>query len=479
MDNSLDWIDQLPPEARAALLAEAQGELARHKIADYRPYAKQREFHELGATKRERLLRAGNQNGKTFCVAAEAAYHLTGEYPGDWTGRRWDRPTVVWASGETAETTRDNPQRALIGIVGEFGTGAVPFRCLGDYGLATGVADLYDYVKVKHVSGGWSLLRFKYYAQGPKKWMGPPVDFVWYDEEPPEDIYDEGLARTIATGGMVALSFTPLQGMSEVVRRYLVDPTPDRADVNMTIEDAEHIPPAERARIIASFPSHEREARAKGVPTMGSGRIFPVEESLITEPAFLIPDHWPRLAGIDFGWDHPTAAMWGAWDRDTDTLHLYDAYRVREQPVIVHAAAIKARGAWIPVAWPHDGLQHDKGAGIELAEQYKEQGVSMLHEMAQFPESDEHTATSRVSVEAGLSEMLDRMLTGRLKVAAHLTEWFDEFRLYHRKDGKVVKEYDDLLSATRYLMMMLRYAKTKPVQSTEWKGRARASWRSC
>lgn len=479
MGNPLDWIDQLPPEARSALLAEAQGELARNKLADYRPYPKQRLFHELGKTMRERLLRAGNQNGKTYCVAAEAAYHLTGEYPDDWTGRRWDRPVVVWASGETAETTRDNPQRALIGTVGEFGTGAVPSKNLGDYGLATGVSDLYDYVKVKHVSGGWSLLRFKYYAQGSKKWMGPPVDFVWFDEEPPEDIYDEGLARTIATGGMVALSFTPLQGMSEVVRRYLVDPTPDRSDTNMTIEDAEHIPAKERARIIASFAPHEREARAKGIPTLGSGRIFPVEESIITETAFLIPDHWQRLVGLDFGWDHPTAAVWGAWDRDTDILHLYDTYRVREQPVVVHAAAIKSRGAWIPVAWPHDGLQHDKGAGIELAEQYKGLGVAMLHEMAQFDESDEQTATSKVSVEAGIAEMLDRMLTGRLKVAAHLTEWFEEFRLYHRKNGKVFKEYDDLLSATRYLMMMLRYAKTKPVQSIDWKSRPRANWRTC
>jgi hypothetical protein len=257
-----------------------------------------------------------------------------------------------------------------------------------------------------------------------------------------------------------------------------VNPTPDRADINMTIEDAEHIPELERARIIASFPAHEREARAKGIPTLGSGRIFPVEEAMIKEAVFILPPHWPRLAGMDFGWDHPTASVWGAWDRDTDVVHIYDAYRVREQPVAIHAAAFKAKGEWIPMAWPHDGLQHDKGAGIELAEQYRQHGVSMIHEMAQFPEGDEHTTTSRVSVEAGIADMLDRMLTGRLKVASHLTEWFDEFRLYHRKDGKVVKEYDDLLSATRYLLMMLRYAKTKPEASTDWKGRDRRSWRT-
>ena len=480
MSVDLEWLEELPPAARIALLAEAKAELARERLLDYRPYAKQAEFHRLGKTHRERLLRAGNQNGKSFSVGNEAAYHLTGEYPDWWEGRRWNRPVVVWASGETGEACRDNPQRVLLGLPGEEGTGAIPARCMdldGDmYGKASGVADLFDYVRVKHVSGGWSMLRFKYYAQGRRKWQGPPVDFVWFDEEPPEDIYDEGLARTIATGGCAALSFTPLLGMSNVVRRFLKDPTPDRADVNMTIEDAEHIPVEEREKIIASFPAHERDARAKGIPILGSGRIFPVADELVQESVFLIPEIWPRIAAVDFGWDHPTAAVWGAWDRDTDTVHIYDAYRVSEQPVAVHSVAINARGKWIPVAWPHDGLQHDKGSGIELAKQYRAQGVNMLHEMAMYPESeDDDTKVSRVSVEAGVAEMLDRMLTGRLKVAKHLEDWFDEFRLYHRKDGKIVKEYDDLLSATRYLLMMLRYAITKPAVVKGWKERKRRS----
>lgn len=411
--------------------------------------------------------------GKTYSVGCESAYHLTGLYPSDWEGRKWDRPIVMWASSETGESTRDNPQRALLGLPGDDGTGSIPKKHLGlsqgQYGMASGIADLYDYIRVRHhtngVVDGWSLLRFKYYAQGRRKWQGPPVDFVWFDEEPPEDIYDEGLARTIATGGMAALSFTPLMGMSEVVRRYLVDPTPDRSDTNMTIEDAEHISPEERERIILSFKPHERDARAKGIPILGSGRIFPVADEQVAEPSIEIPKHWPRLAGMDFGWDHPTAAVWGAWDRDTDTVHIYDAYRVREQPIAIHAAAFVARRAWIPMVWPHDGLQHDKGSGIEMSKQYRNHGVNMLHEMAQYPDTtDDDTKTSVVSVEAGIADMLDRMLTGRLKVAAHLTDWFDEFRLYHRKDGKIIKEYDDLISATRYLIMMLRYAITEPVE---------------
>ena len=464
-------VRQLSPAQRLALSTEVARQLSENKIADYRPYAKQRLFHRMGVSSRERLLRAGNQNGKTFCVGAEGSYHLTGLYPPDWEGRIWDRPIVMWASSDTSESTRDNPQRVLIGLPGESGTGLIPKKHLGfkhaQYGMASGTADLYDYIRVKHHTNGmfdgWSLLRFKYYAQGRRKWQGPPVDFVWFDEEPPEDIYDEGLARTIATGGMVALSFTPLQGMSKVVRRYLIDPTPDRSDTNMTIEDAEHISAADRAKIILSFKPHERDARAKGIPIMGSGLIYPVEEASITETAIQIPAHWPRIAAMDFGWDHPTAAVWGAWDRDNDVVHIYDAYRVSEQPVVIHAAAITQRKKWIPMAWPHDGLQHDKGSGIQLAEQYRGYGVAMLPEMAQFEKTTDDTTTSVVSVEAGIAELLDRMLTGRIKVAAHLKDWFDEFRLYHRKDGKVVKEFDDLLCATRYLIMMLRYAEVEPV----------------
>lgn len=237
-----------------------------------------------------------------------------------------------------------------------------------------------------------------------------------------------------------------------------------RNTTTMTIYDVGHYTDAEREQIVSSYPAHEREARAKGIPVLGSGRIFPVEESLIQERPIAIPKHWARLVGIDIGWDHPTAAVWGAWDRDVDVVHIYDAYKVREQPVAVHAAALRARGVWIPVAWPHDALQHDKGAGIELAKQYRDAGVNMLRDRAQYPEqvdARDETMMSRVSVEAGVSDMLDRMLTGRLKVADHLSEWFDEFRLYHRKNGKIVKEFDDLMSATRYLLMMLRYAITE------------------
>jgi terminase large subunit-like protein len=117
------------------------------------------------------------------------------------------------------------------------------------------------------------------------------------------------------------------------------------------------------------------------------------------------------------------------------------------------AAAVKPWGDQ-PWAWPHDGLQHDKGSGTVLAQQYKAQGLNMFPEKATFEDGSN-------GVEAGISEMLERMQTGRFKVFSHLRDWFEEFNLYHRKEGLIVKEGDDLISATRYAVMMRRFARVK------------------
>ncbi len=448
-------LSQLSPKTKAAIRAEAARLLGERRLSFYRPYAKQAEFHAVGGTFRERLFMAGNQLGKTWSGGFEAAMHLTGQYAEWWTGRRFERPVVMWAAGVTSESTRDTVQRVLLGRPGQHGTAAIPKNCLVEVMASRGVAEAVDTVRVRHVSGGLSTLAFKSYEKGREKWQGETLDLVWFDEEPPEDIYTEGLTRTNATGGLVYVTFTPLQGMSAVVRRFLSESSPDRSVITMTIEDAEHYTPEERARIVAGYPPHEREARAKGVPTLGSGRIFPVAEESITCDGFPIPAHWPQVGGMDFGWDHPFAAVKLAWDRDNDVIYVTTAYRVSEQTPVIHAAALKAWGEWLPWAWPHDGLQHDKGSGEQLAAQYRRQGLAMLPERATFEDGTN-------GVEAGLFDMLERMQTGRWKVFGHLADWFEEFRLYHRKDGKVVKEHDDLLAASRYALMMRRFGKTGP-----------------
>lgn len=223
----------------------------------------------------------------------------------------------------------------------------------------------------------------------------------------------------------------------------------------MTIDDAEHYTPEQRAEIVAGYLPHEREARARGIPVMGSGRVFPIEEADITIDPIPIPPEWRRINGLDFGWDHPFGATSCAMDLDTDTFYVIAEYSKREATPVIHAAAVKPWGAWIPCAWPHDGLQHDKGSGEGLALQYKAQGLKMLPDKATWPDGSN-------GVEAGIMEMLDRMQTGRWKVFRTCGAWMAEFRLYHRKNGIIVKLKDDLISSSRYAYMMRRFGKTKP-----------------
>src|SRR5215813_8094633 len=459
---SLNLPDAELPSVLSALQSEKQRRLTEDRLRYYTPYPKQLAWHTAGSKYCERLMCAGNQLGKTYCAGMEVAMHATGRYPPDWKGKRFDRPTVGWACSVSGEVARDTVQRLLLGRAGAIGTGTIPKDEILETVTARGIADLVGTIKVAHVSGGVSLIGLKSYLAGREAFQGETLDWVWADEEPPAEVYTELLTRLNVGNGPLWLTQTPLLGISEVVRRFLHEKSPDRHTTFMTIDDVKHFSDEEKTRIIASYPKHEVEARTKGIPILGSGRIFPIEESKIVCEHRDFPSHWPRIGGMDFGWDHPFAAVELVWDRDSDTVYVSRVYRLKESTPIEHAAAIRAWGRDLRWSWPRDGKRETlEGAGIALAEQYRDQGLNMLPEHAQFEDGS-------VSVEAGLMMMLDRMRTGKLKVFKEHLDWWQEFRLYHRKDGKVVKEGDDLLCATRYALMSLRFASTQ-AHADKWR----------
>lgn len=191
-------------------------------------YTKHLEFFERGATYRERCAMCANRIGKTLGMGGyETALHLTGDYPPWWVGRRFSKPVRWWAAGKTNETTRDIVQQTLLGDVIDgspkrvAGTGVIPGAALGKLTWKSGIADLVDTVKVRHVTGGWSTLGLKSYQQGRGSFEGTAQDGIWFDEEPPLDVYGEALIRTATTDGIIMITFTPLIGMSEVVLSFL------------------------------------------------------------------------------------------------------------------------------------------------------------------------------------------------------------------------------------------------------------------
>jgi len=212
-----------------------------------------------------------------------------------------------------------------------------------------------------------------------------------------------------------------------------------------------HLSEAVKAELEASYPAYQRDARTKGIPSLGAGAIYPVPESDITVADFELPPHWPRAYGMDVGWKR-TAAMWGALNRDTDCLYLYsEHYRGEAEPVI-HAEAIKGRGAWIKGAIDPAARGRGQIDGRELVQMYRDLGLDLIE------------ATN--SIETGIYELLTRMTCGRLKVFKSCQNWLGEFRLYRRDEkGRIVKEMDHLMDSCRYLQMELfNILSTKPVQ---------------
>lgn len=430
---------------------------AKEPLSYFHPYPKQKDFFDLGATKRERLLQAGNQTGKSQAGAYETACHATGAYPPWWVGRRFEHPTQGWIAGESGQSVRDIAQTKLFGIPhDESSIGMIARELVISKSSSHGVADLFDTARIRHVSGGVSTITTKTYEQARGKWMGQTLDWIWLDEECPEGHYSEALAR-LTGPGVIWTTFTPLAGFTNVVGRFLRDDSEDarrdRGVVKMGLKDAEHFTAEEKQRRLAGYPAHERQARSEGDPTLGSGAIFDqLETTLSIGSGLRVPVHWAKLWGLDFG-SSVFAAVLMAWDRDTDTIYVLDTVRLENSKPIEHVAAMRRKAPDVRVAWPSDGHSHERGSGETIISQYRRLGLLVLGSHACFPDGG-------VSVEAGLMEMAERMGDGRFRVMAHCADWFDEYRGYHRDtSGKIVKLRDHLLDATRYAVMSKRFAR--------------------
>lgn len=466
-------------EEAAQLLAELEKYKRFNKLKYYQPYDYQKSFHNVKGFKtdkpaRQKALMAANQVGKTTCGSYEVAYHATGLYPSWWEGKRFDKANEWIVASTTNETTRDRCQKDIFGEPSDekqLGTGTIPKDLIGDKIRKPGVPNAYDTVLVKHVSGGWSKISFRAYEQGPKKFMGSRLTGgYWADEEPPSDVNSQLIRGLFATDGIGILTFTPEEGITEVVSQFLDNLTEGQALIRAAWDDCPHMTPERREMALAGIPAHEREMRSKGEPMVGSGRIFYLPEDVYTIEPFELPPHFARINGLDFGYDHPFACAHTAIDRETDTIYVYDGYRESRALPAIHAQAIKKHGDWIPNAWPHDGMKADPQSGKVIADIYREHGVNMWPvPFTNPPPPGVEEGKGGNGVEAGIFHMLELMEANRFKVFKTVKYWFEEIGRYHRKNvnGKSIINPigDDFISAVRYAVLFRRFAQTRPVRA--------------
>lgn len=409
------------------------GELARAL------YHKHMQTVEDTANYRQVCMMAANRVGKSELGAYMVAAWTTGNYPHWWNGKRFKGAVNCMVAGETAKLVRDSVQQKLFGDIGHLGTGAIPKEFIISTSPKSGIPNAVDTGLVKHRSGGTSFIQLQSYDQGREAFQATARHVIWDDEEPPLEVYIEQLLRTMTTGGVVLSTFTPLKGVSETVL-YLqgLAERGEASVISATWDDAPHLTEKQKKELFDTLPPHQRDARSKGVPALGSGAIYPIlEQEFVIDP-IEIPAHWKLCYGFDVGWNN-TAACWGAWDQESDVVYIYADYKEGQKEPAVHASAIKGRGDWINGAIDPASRGRSQKDGEQLVQLYEEQGLRLT--------------LADNTVEAGIFDVYERLTTGRLKVFSTCTKLLEEYRLYRRDEkGKIVKQNDHVMDALRYLI---------------------------
>jgi phage terminase large subunit-like protein len=420
-------------------------------------YPWQKECFE--AMEHQTMCIAANRTGKTLSAGYHTACDLTGDYPEWWTGFKQTHAPYALAMGVDNEQLKIVVQTELFGQVDDkkkFSGGWIhPSEILRVEwsGQITGLARRVT-IKSKY---GRSVLTLRAYSASKTgtatlSFAGSNIDLIWIDECPPDELVGQLVTRTmmgnLGTGGRIRYTMTPELGATQLVTNFLEDRKKGQKLVGpVAWSECPHLTPELQEQILSGIPEHEREMRSKGIPFFGSGLVYPIAEDRITVPDFKIPPHYRMIRAMDLGIDHPTAIVWLAHSPEDDVIYLCKTYAVKGENAATHAQAANSMWKFAPVVFPHDVDTREKGSGKTIRRFYNEAGLTRT--------LDFKNVDGSITVEPGIHQIMERMRDGRFKVFHTCTEFFREFRLYHRNDGKLVKENDDVMDALRYGAMMI------------------------
>lgn len=430
------------------------GNLSRDK------YVKHMECFAAGKITPFRCVMGANRCGKSEGIGAyETALHLTGDYPDWWVGHRYGRPIRALCVASDADQLRKSVQRKLFGS--EWGEGMIRGALLPreEARAWSGATGVYRYAKVKCKFGGFSELWFGTYDQGREAFEAFEIDWVWEDEEPPQDIHGEILIRTmksdqldiIESDARVIYTYTPIKGMTDLTMSVLEKQAANDPGVhvtNITWDDVPHLSETAKALILSECPKFMRDARSKGIPVAGEGRIYQIEESRIICDPFQIPKHYKWVFGFDVGFYH-TAAVFLAIDCDNDNWYAVEDYddggldEVSGEVIdyTIHATRIKARSmalAGFVMPGVGDCAELDKRSGKSYQALYKECGLDIT--------------LANKGIDAGLTAVQAKFANGTLKIfntpkTAGLRK---EINQYSQEKGKPIKLNNHRPDGLRY-----------------------------
>ena len=463
-----------------------------YRIGGFVPHPKQLEF--LNSSASEVALIAGNQQGKTHCVGVQMALDLTGLYD-DFAFYKGVRlpagDMLAWAASTTSQMTRDGVQTKLLGDLSKangLGQGLIPLDFIaGKPTMNRGISNFVDSIPIAR-DGGTGVLRLKTYEQGQGAFQTEPVHRIWLDEDPGRGqlvagLWGEVIVRTTTTKGRIYFSATAAKGLSPIVKHFrdaAKARSPHTVLVRMGINDALHIPPEEIAARIARCPPNEVDCRIYGEIMQGEGPVFDYSElDIIHDKALATFANSKWAWGLDFAHSsgsenaHPFAAVLCAYDEQYDRVYVMHEYRVRGKYPNEHCTYILNHECGdARVLWPHDGGRHDLG-GETIATLYKNGGQTHRgnagYRRGTGLNMDSLPATSPQDFEPSITELGQRLRTGRLLIYRGCPLLLEELRNYHREGHQIVREDDDLVSAMRTAVFRVdRFRLLDGVRDNKW-----------
>lgn len=327
---------------KLALLKKIQAEIKIRKNSRLNKYnsgdkihKKQLKFHK--SKKRNRWVFGGNRTGKSECGAVEVVWMALGIHP----YRKNRQSTVGWVVSLSTRVQKDVAQSKILSYLDK--------RFIREIVMVSGSASspetgVVDRIVVENVFGNKSTIIFKSCEEGRDKFQGASLDYVWFDEEPPKDIYYECVMRVLDREGDIFGTMTPLKGLSFVYDDIYLNPTGDKEIFTIFFEwkDNPYLKKSEIKRLTASLSPEELEARKYGRFTEGNrGMVYPefTEFKHVVEP-FDVPVEWQRTLSIDPGFNNPTSCHWYAVDGDNNIYVVAEHYE-SGKTVSYHAEKIK------------------------------------------------------------------------------------------------------------------------------------------
>lgn len=423
-------------------------------------HEKQIAFHKC--RKRNRWVFGGNRTGKTECGAVEVVYFARGCHP----YRENRRDTFGWVVSLSRQVQRDVAQKKVLKYLKpEWIVSVVMQQGKKDY-PDSGVI---DYIEIKNVFGGISKIGFKSCDQGREKFQGASLDYVWFDEEPSEEVYRECKMRVLDKRGDIFGTMTPLKGMSFVYDEIYLNCN-QSSEIwyeTMSWEDNPFLSREEIKLFSDTMSEEELEARKYGRFICSSGLVYKeFDENVNVIDPFDVPKEWFDNISIDPGLNNPLSCHWYAVDYDGNVYVIYEHFEAGKD-IDYHADKIKQICEFL--GWKRDSLGKISALIDSAAGQTTLNGVKSVAELFIDRGINVNTKVNK-DVFAGIATVKSYLKSAngasRLFIFRNCPNLIREIKSYRWGEGDLPTKKDDhALDELRYYLM------TKPLAHKREKNR--------